>query len=134
MKIYYRSLLCIILGLAVLYLGACKATVRGIKGEESYQLNRSITKPNYWETVINKDVRPVYSAALAGVKDMGLDIITSKVDSLSGVIEGFYADKTEYRIIISYQTPENTLIQINTGLTGSKSRTLQLFHAIEKRF
>lgn len=114
------------------FLAACQATVGGSKTGQTYKLNRSVIMPNYWETVVSKDVEPVYNAVLAGIRDLGLHKTTSKVDRLSGRVEGFFADGTIFKIRISYEEPGMTRLLITAGMTGSKKRTLQLFRAIEK--
>jgi hypothetical protein len=125
-------LLLVSLFLPVVFLFACQATVSGSKTGQTYTLNRSVTKPYYWETVISKDVKPVYNAVLAGIKDLGLIKRTSKVDRLSGLVEGTFADGTDFRIRISYEAPDRTKVLITAGFTGNKTRSLQIFRAIEK--
>ena len=115
-----------------LYLTACQATVQGSKVKGSYELKRSIIMPNFWEVMLNGDVNNVYNAVLQGVKDLDLKIYSKKVDSLSAVVDGFYADATEYSIKLSYESPSVTMMRIKSGLTGNKTLSIQLFQAIEK--
>ena len=116
----------------VISLTACTAMVGGSKGGSRYELKRSLIMPNYWETTLSKDVKPVYDAVIAGIKDLGLRVSTRNADRLSALVEGSFADGTEFKIRLSYEGPDTTLILINAGLTGSKSRSVQLFRAIEK--
>ena len=99
----------------IISFSAClTTTVGGSGGGEQYTLKRSLTMPNYWETVVNKDVKPVYDAVLAGVKDL------------------VFADSSDFKIRLSYEAPQKTLLLINTGLTGDRYRSVQLFQSIEK--
>ncbi len=132
---YWKQfILGVILSLFIIFLMACQATVGGSKTGEKYKLKRNLTMPNYWETIIHKDVKPVYDAVLAGLGDLGLKVSTSKVDRLSGFVEGFFADGSEFRIRISYEGPETTVLLIKAGFTGSKTRSTHIFRAIEKHF
>ena len=124
----------IILSVLIILLGACKAHIGGTQGGGRYELKRSLTMPNYWEVVVEGEVRHVYNAVLSGIKDLGLNIQVSKVDSLSGVVEGSFSDKKRYNIKLSYESPGRTLMRINAGLTGEKNLSVHLFRAIEKHF
>lgn len=114
------------------YMGACKATVGGSKGGGNYELKRSLTMPNSWEVIVKDEIRPVYNAVISGINDLGLKIRASKVDGLSGMVEGVFADNKSFNITLSYESPAITLIRIKTGLTGDKNLSVQLFRAIEK--
>ncbi|MFC1531862.1 DUF3568 family protein [Thermodesulfobacteriota bacterium] len=124
----------LILSALVIFSGACQTTVGESRGDERYELQRSLMTPNYWETIVTKDVEPVFKAVLAGIKDLGLRITTSRADRLSGLVEGSFADGTEFKVKLSYKAVDTTLILINAGLMGSKVRSVQLFKAIEKHF
>lgn len=119
---------------AFLFSSCLTARVGGSKGIERYELRRSLTMPNHWETVVKRDVKAVYDAAVAGSRDLGLNTRNQKVDALSGIIEGLFADGTDFRIILSYEAPERTAVLIKVGLTGDKNRSLQLFKSMEKNF
>lgn len=122
----------IVIFMIFISLTACTATVGGSKVGSRYELKRSLTMPNYWETILSEDVKPVYDAVIAGIKDLGLRVATNNVDRLSALVEGNFADGTEFKIRLSYEGLDQTLILINAGLTGSRSRSVQLFRAIEK--
>ena len=116
----------------VLWLSACQATVQGSKGKGGYELRRSLIMPNYWEVVLNGDVNKIYNAVLEGVKDLDLKLYSKKVDSLSAIVDGFFADATEYSVRLSYESPSVTLMRIKAGITGDRTLSVQLFQAIEK--
>ena len=123
----------IVIFMIFLSLTACTAMVGSSKGGSRYELKRSLTMPNFWETILPKDVKPVHDAVIEGVNDLGLKVAIDNVDRLSALVEGLFADGTEFKIRLSYEGPGKTRILINAGLTGSKSRSIQLFRAIEKR-
>ncbi|MBN2060221.1 MAG: DUF3568 family protein [Deltaproteobacteria bacterium] len=127
-----RFFLTSLIFIMILCLTACQATIQGSTGKGSYELKRSITMPNFWEVLIDGDVNNVYDAALKGVNDMGLKIYSRKMDSLSAIVEGSFADETEYSVRISYDSPSRTMMRIKAGHTGNKTLSLQLFQAIEK--
>ena len=115
-----------------LCLSACQATVGGTKGGERHELKRSITMPNRWEVIIRQDVKSVHDAAVAGVKDLGLNITTSRVDRLSGMVRGSFADNKDFEIKLSYEAQGITLMGIKVGLIGDKILSVKLFQSIEK--
>jgi hypothetical protein len=121
----------LLLAILVIFLSACQATVGGNKAGERYELKRSITTPSRWEVVLRKDVKSVYEASLEGVKNLGLAVSVSRVDILSGMIRGSFADNKDFEIKISYQSQEITLMGIKIGLTGDKVLSVKLFQAIE---
>jgi len=118
----------------VLYLTACQATVGGSGGKNFYKLKRSLTMPHYWEVMVYKSIKPIYGAVLAGIKDLGLNTNQSKVDELSGIVEGAFSNDTRFKIKLSYESPNVTLMRIGVGLTGNKHLSVKLFEAVEKRF
>ncbi len=127
-------ILCGILSALLICLVACQATVSGSKGGDRYELKRSKMMPNYWEVNVNKDVKPAYNAVLAGLKDLGLRISISKVDRLSGIVEGSFADGKKFKITLAFESQGVTLMRIKAGLTGSKTLSVSLFQSIEKYF
>ena len=127
-KQFYMGLL---LSMLILCLSACQATVGGTKGGERYELKRSITMPSRWEVVIRQDVKSVHDAAVAGIKDLGLNIMTSRVDKLSGMVRGTFADNKSFEIKLSYEAMDITLMGIKVGLTGDKILSVKLFQAVE---
>jgi len=124
----------VILFTLVLYLTACQTTVGGSGGKNFYKLKRSLTMPQYWEVMIQKGIKPIYGAVLAGIEDLGLKTNQNKVDELSGIVEGVFSDDTKFKIKLSYESPSVTLMRIRVGLTGNKHLAVRLFEAIEKRF
>lgn len=123
-----------ILFMLVLNLTSCQATVRGSGGKEFYKLKRSLAMPQYWEVMVHKGVKPVYDAALMGIEELGLSGHESKVDELSGIIEGNFSGNTKFNIMISYESPSVTLMRIRVGVTGNKHLVVRLFKEIEKHF
>ncbi len=123
-------LLWVVLFTVVISLGACKGTMVGGQGGGGYELKRSLTAPNYWETSVTGDIANIHDAVLTGIKDLGLGINEDKFDRLSGITEGAFADNTGFTIKLSRDAEGSVLIQIKVGLTGNKDRSIQLFQAI----
>ena len=124
----------VILFILILCLIACQATVRGSGGKEYYKLKRSLTMPQYWEVMVHKGIKPLYDAALLGIEDLGLNKNQSRVDELSGIIEGVFSDNTKFKIMISYESPSVSLMRMGVGVTGNKHPAVRLFEAIEVHF
>ena len=122
----------LLFAILVMCLSACQATVGGTKGGERFELKRSITMPGRWEVMLRKDVKSVYDASLAGVKDLGLAVTVSRVDRLSGMIRGSFADNKDFEIKLSYKSQEATLMGIKVGITGDKVLSVKLFQAVER--
>lgn len=112
----------------MLFTGCMKTYVSGV-GEETYRLTRG---PTYWEFHVDGDIQDVFNAAVAGCNDLDLRIYHKKADNVTGLIEGNFADMTDYAVNL-YQVPSvGTRVRIHIGITAHQGRTEQLADAIVK--
>jgi hypothetical protein len=123
-----------ILFLLAFSLLACQVMVQGSKSRGHYEFKRSLTSLGYWEVMIEDDVQTLYNAVLAGVKELGLQVASSKIDRFSGAVEGTYPDNTTFTVKLSYKSPELTRMMVRVGSLRNKNQAVQLFQAIEKQF
>ena len=111
---------------------ACSTTIRGTNTQASYELQRSLTNPVYWEVKVDGTPRKVFNAAMMATKDLSLSVLQQKSDQLTGVIKGYFADGTKFGIKINLDSPGVSRLQITAGRTGDKTLVLQIFKTIEK--
>lgn len=117
---------------SITILAGCGATVMGTKNQTSYELQRSLTAPVYWEVTVKGTPREVFDAAITATRDLSLSVTQQKSDQLTGIIDGYFADNTKFAIKIDYDSPGKTRLLITAGKTGDKTLVLQVFKAIEK--
>jgi len=117
---------------SIMYLAGCGATITGTQTETSYKLQRSLTAPVYWEVHVAKTPKKIYNAALMGAKDLGLTVTQKNADQLSGILNGYFADGTQFRLKIEHESPGISMLRITAGKTGDKTLVLQIFNAIER--
>ena len=118
--------------LLLIGLSACSTTIRGTSTQTSYELQRSLTAPVYWEVKVEGTPRKIFDAAIMATKDLSLSVLNQRSDQLTGVIKGYFADGTKFGIKINLDSPGFTQLQITAGRTGDKTLVLQIFKTIEK--
>ncbi|MBN1847427.1 MAG: DUF3568 family protein [Deltaproteobacteria bacterium] len=131
-----RGSIILLIGLlaAIVSLAACKGTVVNTQGQVPYELKRSMTAPNYWETFVNGDIETIHSAILAGIGDLGLTVKEDTYDKVSGIVEGSFADNSNFTVKLAREADGTIQIRIKVGLTGNKDRSVQLFQAMSTHF
>jgi len=118
----------------IMSLAACKGTVVKTQDQGRYELKRSMTAPNYWETSVKGDIETIHTAVLAGIGDLGLTVTGDNYDKLSGIVEGTFADNANFTVKLAREADGTIQIRIKVGLTGNKDRSVQLFQAISAHF
>jgi hypothetical protein len=118
----------------IFFLAACKPAVVNTPGQGPYELKRSMTAPNYWETSVQGDIENIHNAALAGTKDLGLIVSENSYDMVSGIIEGTFADNSGFTIKLAREADGTIRVRIKAGVTGNKDRAVQIFQAISSHF
>ena len=104
--------------IALTLLGSCKTYV-------ATDGNALIMKrgPNYWELNVEGKVKDVYRAALAGIGDLELKVVHEQSDNVTGMIDGAFADLSEFQINFFQVSPASTRVRIYVGLTAHKGRS-----------
>jgi len=97
----------------------------------TYTLKRHL---NAWETTVALPIDKVHKATVAGLNDLGLKPVTSRVDKLTGFNDGFLADGTDFEVRLESLGETVTRVRVRCGMLGDQERSVQLFRAIEKRF
>jgi hypothetical protein len=112
--------------IALTLLGSCKTYV-------ATDGNALIMKrgPNYWELNVEGKVKDVYRAALAGISDLELKVVHEQADNVTGMIDGAFADLSEFQINFFQVSPASTRVRIYVGLTAHKGRSEQLAAAMQ---
>ena len=112
--------------IALTLLGSCKTYV-------ATDGNALIMKrgPNYWELNVEGKVKDVYRAALAGISDLELKVVHEQSDNVTGMIDGAFADLSEFQINFFQVSPASTRVRIYVGLTAHKGRSEQLAAAMQ---
>ncbi|HCN07850.1 MAG TPA: hypothetical protein DIT01_07945 [Lentisphaeria bacterium] len=87
--------------------------------------------PNYWEVNVEGKVKDVYRAALAGISDLELKVVDEQADNVTGLIDGAFADLSEFQINFFQASPASTRVRIYVGLTAHKGRSEQLVAAMQ---
>lgn len=123
-----RSLLALATAIALIPCLGCVASPSG--GKAAYTLRRHL---NAWETTVAVPIEKVHRAAVAGLSDLGLKPVTSRVDKLSGLVDGSLADGTAFEVRLEAVGDAQTVIRVRSGLLGDRVRSTQLFRAIETR-
>jgi hypothetical protein len=95
-----------------------------------YTLRRHL---NAWETTVAVPIEKAHRATAAGLSDLGLKPVTSRVDKLSGLAAGSMADGTAFEVRLDAIDAAQTRIRVRSGLLGDRERSTQLFRAIEAR-
>lgn len=116
------------LAIAVAILTGCLST-QYHTGERVYTLKRGL---NAWSTVLAYPIADVHRATENGLADLQLDPLTSRVDNLAGLVDGTLADGQDYEVRLTALSVNSTSISVRCGIQGDKTRSLQLFSAIEK--
>jgi len=99
-------------------------------GKTVYTLKRNL---NAWETVLAVPIEKVHKATLSGLSDLSLKPITSRVDKLTGLVDGTMADGSDFEIRLEAMGDSVTRLQVRCGMLGDGVRSAHLFRAIEKR-
>lgn len=123
-----RSLLAMAVALALIPAVGCVTSHSSSKA--AYTLRRHL---NAWETTVAVPIEKVHRAAVAGLSDLGLRPVTSRVDKLSGLVDGSMADGTAFEVRLEAAGDAQTTIRVRSGLLGDRERSTQLFRAIEAR-
>ncbi len=112
--------------IALTLLGSCKTYV-------ATDGNALIMKrgPNYWELNVEGKVKDVYRAALAGISDLELKVVHEQADNVTGMIDGAFADLSEFQMNFFQASPASTRVRIYVGLTAHKGRSEQLAAAMQ---
>ncbi len=112
--------------IALTLLGSCKTYV-------ATDGNALIMKrgPNYWELNVEGKVKDVYRAALAGISDLELKVVHEQADNVTGMIDGAFADLSEFQMNFFQASPASTRVRIYVGLTAHKGRSEQLAAALQ---
>jgi len=97
----------------------------------TYTLKRSL---NSWETTVALPIEKAHKATVAGLNDLGLKPVTSRVDKLTGIADGFLADGTDFEVRLESRGDTVTRVRVRCGMLGDRERSIQLFRAIEKHF
>ena len=87
--------------------------------------------PNYWEVNVEGKVKDVYRAALAGINDLELKVVHEQADNVTDMIDGAFADLSEFQIKFFQASPASTRVRIYVGLTAHKGRSEQLAAAMQ---
>ncbi len=97
-------------------------------GDQKYPLRRRL---NAWETTVPLPIQTVHKAALAGLSDLDLQPITRRVDKLTGMVDGFLADGSDFEVYLESITETATRVRVRCGALGNRERSHRLFRAIE---
>ena len=123
-----RSLLTMVGVLALVLCAGCVASHSN--GKAVYTLRRNL---NAWETTVAVPIDRVHQATVAGLSDLKLKPVTSRVDKLTGLTEGSMADGTDFEVRLQALDAALTRIRVRCGMLGDRDRATQLFRAIEAR-
>lgn len=99
-------------------------------GKDVYVLRRHL---NAWETTVAVPIEKAHKATAAGLSDLGLKPLTSRVDKLTGLTDGSMADGTYFEVRLEACGAALTRMRLRSGLLGDRERATQLFRAIEAR-
>ena len=124
-----RRVLALALTLTVTLLTGC-ATWRAEPGA-THTLKRYL---NVWQTTVALPIEEVHKATLAGLEDLGLSPVTRRADKLTGMADGFLADGTDFEVRLEAQGETVTKVRVRCGMLGDRTRSTQIFRAIEKHF
>ena len=112
---------------AAVVLAACTTPYH--TGERVYSLQRRL---NAWQTVLAYPIADVHQATVKGLADLKLEPLTSRADSVAGLVDGNLADGQDYEVKLTALSATSTSITLRCGILGDKNRSFQLFQAIEK--
>jgi len=116
---------------AVLLACGCATSSYTTTPKGTYQLKR-VFPMNTWETVVNRPIAATHKATVAGFKDLGIAPITNRVDQVSGLVDGMFADNMDVEVKLEAIAPEMTRIRVRCGMVGDQGRTEAIFNAISK--
>ncbi len=111
-----------------LALAGCATMQSG--GKTVYTLKRHV---NTWETVLAVPIDKAHKATVQGLGDLAIKPITSRVDRITGLVDGVLADGTDFEVRLEALGDEVTRIRLRCGMMGDRQRSAQLFRAIEER-
>ena len=126
-----RYALSFLVSLGMLLVVGCQTTTYQTSSKGTYELKRKL---NAWQTLVNNPIEKAHAAVVAGLKDLKLNVITSQVDKISGVVDGVFADTSDFEVKLEAVSPELTRISIRCGVLGNRNRAEMLFQSIEKHF
>lgn len=95
--------------------------------ERVYMLQRY---EEYWTIMLDATVPEVKHAVVQGLKDLGLEPLTSRFDQVSGTVHSIFADQDFLEIVVQSVDPGKTRFQIRCGLLGEKERSRLVFRSI----
>lgn len=116
-------------GVLALILGAGCVTSHST-GKATYALRRHL---NAWETTVAVPITKAHKATVAGLADLEIKPLTSRVDKLTGLVDGSLADATSFEVRLEATGDAQTRIRIRCGMLGDREQAVHVFRAIEAR-
>lgn len=109
--------------------GGCRTAVWSEDQQTVYRLERHLTT---WQVLVQESVEKVHEAAISGLKDLGIEPITNRMDKVASLIDGTFADNMDFEIRLEALAPRLTRVRIKCGVLGNEARAKLLFQALEK--
>lgn len=108
----------------------CRTMVMSADGKTSYQMEKAYWN---WEVYISATIPEAHRAALGALDGLQLKPYRNRVDMISGLLKGEFADGMNYTLVLRFVAPTVTELSIRCGFWGDENRSVLLFRAIEQQ-
>jgi len=93
-----------------------------------------VLRNDFWEIPLDYTVAEAHYAVMRGIRGLGIEPLTSRLDKVSAVVDAIFADQEFLEVHIMSVGPSRVRFQLRCGFHDEEERTKLIFRNIAAHF